>query len=124
MAAHEADGYGLEFTSRTSWKARRYISGKHFDNVPVTWTKGFRHDRATKTTHLEVWYQDAGEMKRQLASSDPFVVALAVAKDYNVMPHAFQEFRGVFLVRPTGKELSQISIETLVLKRMKAPEEK
>ena len=36
------------------------------------------------------------------------------------MPHQFKEFRGVFEVAPTGRLLSENSLETKVLRRVKA----
>lgn len=39
---HLVDGFGLKFTSRTSWKAQRYEFGSKIDVIPVTWTKGLQ----------------------------------------------------------------------------------
>jgi hypothetical protein len=47
-------------------------------------------------------------------------VALAIAHDYAVQPHAFKEFVGVFEVVATGKIVSDISIETEVRRRVQA----
>jgi hypothetical protein len=47
-------------------------------------------------------------------------VALAVAHDYEVQPHKFRQFVGIFEVAATGKVLSDISIETEVLRRIQA----
>jgi hypothetical protein len=60
-------------------------------------------------------------MEARRTGPKPFIVALAIAKDYNVMPHAFDEFRGLFEVVTTGKTLSTNSIETRVLRRDRAP---
>lgn len=119
MVAHKADGFGLEFTSRTSWKARRYRNGQEVDVVPITWTKGLRFDESAKATYLEVWYRNRIELENQQKSTEPFVVAVAFG-NYDVMPHRFKEFRGVFEVRATGRRLSERSIETMVLRRLNA----
>jgi hypothetical protein len=118
--AHEVAGFELRFTSRTSWKAERRLRGAPVDVIPITWTKGWRPDPVTKDIKLEVWFQDHREMDRRRLSSEPFAVALAVAKSYEELPHSFSEFRGVFEVVATGKRLSDNSIETNVLRRLKA----
>jgi hypothetical protein len=112
---HTVDGYDLTFTSRRSWKAHRRVRGRLIDVVPVTWTKGRRQDPVSKEIFQEVWYQDPSEMAARLSDPTPFVVALATAKDYNVLPHAFHEFRGLFEVVATGKSLGPHSIETKVI---------
>jgi hypothetical protein len=114
--SHEVDGYDLTFTSRTSWKAERRRGGKLIDVVPVTWTKGIRGNG--KIEFLEVWLRSK-ELKEYNSRTEPFVVALAIAKDYNQTPHSFQEFRGLFEVQATGTLLSDRSIETRVLRRIK-----
>lgn len=70
---------------------------------------------------LEVWFKRPDELEVQMMSREPFVVALAIAKDYNVHPHAFQEFRGVFEVVATGNmggSEGGISIETRIIRRL------
>ena len=116
--AHSVDGFDLRFTSRTSWKAERRHAGRLIDIVPVTWTKGRR--QAGPDIFQEVWFQDCDEMEARRADPNPFVVAVAVAKDYAKKPHEFDEFRGVFEVAATGKLLSKNSLETRVVQRLKA----
>jgi hypothetical protein len=116
--AHEVDGFDLTFTSRRSWKATRRAAGQIVDVVPVTWTKGRRQDPTSKEIMQEVWYQNPAELEAARTSIAPFVVALAVAKDYSVLPHAFQEFRGIFEVVSTGEQLTPQSIQTRVVRRM------
>ena len=118
--AHVVDGFELKFTSRTSWKAARYASGRLVDIVPVTWTKGRRQELGSAEVFQEVWYQAHAELEERNSDPTPFIVALAIAKDYAEMPRQFKEFRGVFEVAPTGKLLSENSLETKVLKRVKA----
>jgi hypothetical protein len=72
-----------------------------------------------KGVYQEVWYQDHNEMMERNASREPFVVALALAKDYSKLPHQFDHFNAVFEVVPTGVVLSNKSIETKVLRRLK-----
>jgi hypothetical protein len=57
--------------------------------------------------------QDDSELAARAVDARPFVIALAVAKNYSTLPHAFKEFVGVFEVVATGKILSDNSIETL-----------
>ena len=109
--AHFVDGFDLTFTSRRSWKAERRQRGKVIDIVPVTWTKGRWQDPVTKDVYQEVWFQDRNEMLERNGSSEPFVVAVGVAKDYSKMPHEFEEFRAVFEVVPTGVVL-RVRFET------------
>ena len=118
--AHVVDGFDLTFTSRTSWKAERRLGGKIIDIVPVTWTKGRRQDPSTKEVFQEVWYQNHHEMISQKGSHDPFVVAVARAKDYTKFPHEFAEFVAMFEVIATGVVLSDKSIETKVIRRLRA----
>jgi hypothetical protein len=117
---HPVDGFDLKFTSRTSWKAERRCRGKLVDIVPVTWTKGRRQDPDTKNVYQEVWFQDHNEMDERNNSREPFPVAVAIAKDYSKFPHAFDQFRAIFEVVSTGNILSEKSIETKVLRRLKA----
>ena len=116
---HPVDGFDLKFTSRRSWKARRREHGRLIDTVPVAWTKG-RRVLATKEIFQEVWYQDTVEVTERADNPAPFAIALAVAHDYNKLPHDCKEFVGVFEVVPTGKILSEKSIETRVLRRLRA----
>jgi hypothetical protein len=118
--AHSVDGFELKFTGRKSWKAARYANGRLIDIVPVTWTKGRRQDPGSNEIFQEVWYQARTELEQRNTDPTPFVVALAIAKDYAEMPHQFKEFRGVFEVAPTGRLLSENSLETKVLRRVKA----
>jgi len=120
--AHCVDGFELSFKDRRSWKAKRVAHGKLIDVIPVTWTKGMRKE--SNEIFQEVWFRDVAEMETFRSQSAPFVVALAIAKDYSVIPHAFDEFRGIFEVIPTGIVLSENSIETRVLRRIRAGEEK
>ena len=114
---HSIDGFDLNFTARTSWKAERRHLGHLLDIVPVTWTKGWRRDPDSKESFLEVWYQDQVEMEKQRTNPMPFVIALAIAENYTRQPREFKEFRGLFEVVSTGVALSENSIETKVLKR-------
>jgi hypothetical protein len=120
--SHSVDGFELKFTCRTSWKAERRFLARTIDIVPVTWTKGRRQDASTKEVFLEVWYRSLDELNFRAADPNAFVVALAVAKDYRKFPHAFDQFVGLFLVASTGIFLSNNSIETKVLERVRARE--
>lgn len=114
---HSIDGYDLTFTSRRSWKANLRARGKIIDIIPVTWTHGRKGDVQ------EVWYQNPDELEEARLRDVPFVVALAHAKDPYAEPSEFHEFRGVFEVIATGGRLGEQSIETKVIRRLKADDE-
>ena len=116
--AHSVDGFQLKFTGRTSWKAERRERGKLIDVIPITWTKGTRPMPDGEILQ-EVWYQDASDMEVRLDDTEPFVVALAEAKDFSVIPHSFKEFRAIYEVVATGRRLSDSSIETRILRRLR-----
>ncbi|SRR6266536_3211139 len=101
---HVVDGFELSFTSRTSWKAERRHRGRVVDIVPVAWTKGWRSDPQSGDKFLVFWFQDAIELQERNTNREPFVVALAVARDYDQHPHEFSEFRGIFRVIPTIRQ--------------------
>jgi hypothetical protein len=115
---HPVSGFDLKFTNRRSWKAERRYAGRLIDVVPVTWTKGRRSENGE--IFQEVWYQDKEEMEARRTDPTPFVVALAIAKDYSIQPHAFDAFRCLYKVSATGAVLSDRSIETKVLERVRA----
>jgi hypothetical protein len=119
---HYVDGFELTFTYRTSWKAKRCLHSRTLDIVPVTLTKGRRQDASSKEVFLEVWYCSAEELKHRAADPNPFVVALAKAKDDHEFPPAVDKIVGIFRVISTGIVLSENSIETKVLERVKAKE--
>ena len=115
---HDVDGFDLKFTSRTSWKAERRLHGKLLDIVPVTWTKGLTLDKDAGVTRLQVWFQNPADLEQHRARQESFVVAMAVARDYDRRPHAFKEFRAIFEVRSTGRKIDLESIETQVVRRL------
>jgi hypothetical protein len=115
---HSVGDYQLEFEHRGSWKARRFHRGTLIDSIPVAWTKNW-YQGPDRTPMLHVGYQNLIEMKAIAASREPFVIALAKAKDDTVESPAFDEFRGVFEVVATGVEPSADSIEVRVIKRLK-----
>jgi hypothetical protein len=116
--SHSVSGFELKFTSRRSWKAELRRYGRQIGVVPVTWTKG----RSTSGGEVfqQVWFQNLTEMEKHRASKKPFVVAVAIVKDYSQHPHAVQSFQAVFEVIATGAALSENSIETKVLRRLTA----
>lgn len=119
---HSVDGFDLRFTGRTSWKAERRLHNRTLDIIPVTWTKGRERHPSSNNVTLEVWYRNPEELKTQMADPNPFVVALAKAKDYRKFPHVFDQFVAIFRVVATGKIISENSIETRVLERVRAKE--
>ena len=117
---HYVDGFQLKFTSRTSWKAELRLLNQRIDLVPVTLTKGRRQGASPQDVFLEVWYRNAEELRRRAADPNAFVLALAKAKDDHEVPSVFDSFVGIFRVIPTGTPLSENSIETKVLERVRA----
>ena len=115
---HLADGFGLKFTSRRSWEAARSYRGKVIDIETITWKRdyGTRNGKFCQT----VYFQDLYELEMMIFGKEPFVIALADAKDYSVSPLSFGKFIGVFEVRSTGKTLGPHSIETEIIKRVRA----
>ena len=115
---HDVDGFDLKFTSRTSWKAERRLHGQLLDVIPVTWTKGFKREKISGDTTLTVWFQKPSDLEYRQSSRDPFVVALAIAHNYEEHPHRFKEFRAIYEVVATGTRIDHECIETRVLRRL------
>lgn len=129
------DGFELKFVSRTQSAERRH-NGRLVDTVPVAWVSSWRNGEAPvaseaapknakksapREAFLEIAFHDADEMAAQKAKAEPFVVALAQAKAKGDKSRAAAtEFRGVFEVAPTGVELSPLSLETRILRRVVA----
>jgi hypothetical protein len=91
-----------------------------FPTRSVTLTKGRRQGASPQEGFLEVWYRNAEELRRRAADPNAFVLALAKAKDDHEVPPVFDSFVGIFRVIPTGTPLSENSIETKVLERVRA----
>jgi hypothetical protein len=119
---HYVDGFALKFTGRNTWKAERRLLGQKLDIVPVALTKGRRQSASSKEVFLEVWYKNPEELKHRAADPNAFIVALAKVKDDHVVTPVFDKFVGIFRVIPTGIALSEISIETKILERVRAKE--
>jgi hypothetical protein len=115
---HSAGGLDLKCTSRTSWKAEVRSHGKVVAIAPVTWTKGRYTKEGSKEVFQQVWFQNADELEEHRTSTDPFIVAVAVAKDYGHHPHEFKDFQAVFEVIATGEIWDEKSIETKVIRRV------
>jgi hypothetical protein len=116
--AHSVGGLDLKYTSRTSWKAEIRSHGKVVAIAPVTWTKGRDTKENSQEVFQQVWFQDADELEEHRTSTDPFIVAVAVAKDYGHHPHEFKDFQAVFEVVATGEIWDEKSIETKVIRRV------
>jgi hypothetical protein len=116
---HASDKLEMTFTHRGSWKGHIWSRGVIIDTVPISWTKGWVVDKQSKTIFLEVWFQKEEELLAAMKAENPFKVAVGVANDYDDFPHSFREYRGLFLVLPTGERISDISIQTRVLDRVK-----
>jgi hypothetical protein len=117
--AHDVDGFQLRCTSRTSWKAEWREHGKLLDVIPVTWTKGTRPTPDRSEILQEVWYRNQSDMEARLADPAPFVVAVAEAEDYGVEPHAFKKFKAIYEVVATGARITDRSIQTRVVRRLR-----
>jgi hypothetical protein len=120
--SHSVDGFELKFTSRTSWKARVWLPGGKAvaDDVPVTWKDGWRFE--DRKFFQRVWFRKADELEAHKSSRKPFLVAVADRKEKKVSqaPSVFKSFIGVYEVVSTGTILSENSIETRVVRRLKA----
>ena len=117
---HSVDGFDLKYVSRTSWKAERRDRGKLVDIVPVTWTDA-QHRKGSEIIQV-VYYQKPDELELARLNPEPFIIALAAPKHPTARPRQFDEFRGVFEVVATGRALDEESIETKVIRRVKAGE--
>ena len=116
MKRYDVNGYSLAYTSRRGWKANLRLRGKLVDTVPVTWTKGRR--QRGREEFLKVWIGNAEERLAYSKRTEPFVVAVAIAKDYSELPHAFSAFDSIWLVSATGRVLRDKSIETRLIERL------
>ena len=115
---HDIDGFQLRFTGRNTWKAERREQGELLDVIPVAWTKDTDTERSTQA----IWYRknNLREMEERLAVREPFVVAVAEAKDYRVIPHSFKKFSGVYEMVATGVRLGKQGIQARILRRLGA----
>ena len=86
--------------------------------APVTWTKGRYTKKNSADIFQQVWFQNPDEMETHRTSPEPFVVAVAMAKNYSHFPHEFEEFRAVLEVVATGEAWDNKSIETKVIRRL------
>jgi hypothetical protein len=109
---HKVGKLNLEFTGRTSWKARVY-RGKELvaDAAPVCWRRDFKNGTVL------VWPRKGD------AFSGAFVVAIAEAKDNNSRPMEFKEFISVFEVELTGGQITDdrtghVGLEARVMRRI------
>jgi hypothetical protein len=112
---HSISGFDVAYTSRTSWKAEVRGFGRSVI-APVAWVHG--RSQVGGEVFQAVWYQDAKEMENYRVSGEPFVVAVARAKDSTQHPRQFEEFLYVVEVTATGQLLSENSIQTKVLRRL------
>jgi hypothetical protein len=113
---HFVGGLELRYTHRRRWKAEIRAYGRIQAVVPVTWTKARRQEG--KQVYQEVWYKDPNELESVRRSNEPFVVAVALAKNYDAYPREFESFGAVFEVISTGKQITDESLETRVLRRL------
>jgi hypothetical protein len=130
--AHAVDGFALKFLHRGAWKAERREHGKLLDVIPVTWTKGTRANGGE--IFQQVWYESTSELEARLADPAPFVVAVAGPKasvtvrlgelpeedEYEPRSRlAFKDLKCVYEVISTGVRLTDNSIQTRVLRRLR-----
>ena len=118
--AHVVDGFELAFTHPYSWKAKRSQRGKELDIIPVAWAGGRRQEPGSENIFQRVHFKDRQELDRVAASREPFVIALARAKDPSQKRLDFGGFVGVFEVLATGVIFDEKSLETKVIRRLKA----
>lgn len=94
--------------------AQRFAKGKLLDVVPVAWQRDY-HDGL-----LKVHFKKPSEVQDYASRGAPFMVAVAKAKDYDVHPHQIDFFTCVFRVKATGEILSEHTVQTRVLDRVRA----
>ena len=117
---HRIDGFTADFTHRGSWKAHLYRDGTLVDTVPVTWTKGTRRETATKEWFQRVWFSKQEEIDAALTNPKPFLVIVALAEEYRILPHSVKHMNAVYRVIPTGESAEPQTIECKVLERIRA----
>ncbi len=110
---YKVDGFELTFTRPMSRKVNGRRNGELIDNIYVTWTKGYSEGGK----FLRMWPYKK-DMKEYLNSREPFIVAVAVAKDWNKLPHSIDHFDSIRRVVATGQASEDGSIETRVLERI------
>lgn len=87
------DGWELKFIGPQKRHVERWSKGLKLDVLPVGWHRGIGREA---TMHFRTPDEPAFHSVRV----EPFTVALAEAKDWNVLPHNFKSFIGVFEVEP------------------------
>ena len=107
------DGFNVKSTYRGSWKAEIKANGALVAIVPVAWTIGRRQRGAQ--VFLEVRFKDLKEMENMRLNAQPFIVALALAHDYDRVPRKIRSFQAIFEVASIGKQSSADGIDTEVL---------
>lgn len=124
--SHRVDGFELEYDTPRggNWKAKRFLRGTLIDVVPVTWRAGCR--RVSGDLYQQVWFRNDDEMEQVRLSRTPFVVAVAEAERRDAVGSEderpqFKHFNALFEVVATGKQIDDWSIETRVLRRLRAP---
>ena len=91
--------------------------------VPVTWRAGCR--RVSGDLYQQVWFRNDDEMEQVRLSRTPFVVAVAEAERRDAV--GSEDERPQFKHSTpcskvaTGKQIDDWSIETRVLRRLRAP---
>jgi hypothetical protein len=107
--AHEVDGLTLRYTSRTSWKAENDSRRSNARGCPRHLDKGRRG--SPPDLFQEIWFRNQSELEQYRLSTAPFLVAVAIAKDYNTI-REFAAFRQVLEVQSTRKQSGNHSVET------------
>jgi hypothetical protein len=114
---HIVEGFKVRFTHRRSWKAEVRANGALVAIAPVAWTVGRR--QCGRDAFQEVRFQDPDEMEQMRLHEQPFIVALAVAEDYNCSPRKVRAFQGIFEVVSTGSQTAFDGIDTKVVRRLR-----
>lgn len=117
---HFVDGFKVRFTHRTSWKAEIRAHRALIAIAPVAWTESRR--QCGRDAFQGVRFQDASEMEQTRLRREPFIVALAVAEDYNNRPRKVRTFQGIFEVLSTGIQIKPDEIDTKIIRRLRADE--
>ncbi len=98
--------------------AERRERGKRLDVVPVAWTTDWHQTPSGPILHVH--FKSAAEAKNYNVRPEPFVVAIVRAKDNDQRPKVVAGFATVVQVMATGHMVSERTIATTVMKRLRA----
>jgi hypothetical protein len=99
MMANAVNGWYLKHTHRSSWEVVAEKPGKPSFMAPVAWERDYDFHQKI----LVVNFKDAVRASVFNGRKEPFVVALAIAVDWNGRPLSIKRLTQLFIVEATGK---------------------